>query len=127
LSLEHDGEPQILFRRDALEEFDEAYPYGRRSKVELLWRLNVPGRWDSWVDDPWDLPRPGYASEAGQFGTAGWVARLSSGQVHLEGEDVTSRKSRRLRRYQAICETLDMLDVEATQRCTSLARRPDQS
>ena len=111
-----DGEPQILFRRDALEEFNEAHPYGRRSKVELFWRLNVPGPWDSWIDDPWDLSRPDYASEAGQFGTAGWVARLNSGHVHLDGEDLATRKSRRDTRHQAICATLDTLDAEVAKR-----------
>jgi hypothetical protein len=113
-----DGEPQILFRRDALEEFNEAHPYGRRSKVELFWRLKVPGPWDSWIDDPWDLPRANCASEAGQFSTAGWVARLTSGHLHLDGDDFDSRKSRRYSRHQAICATLDTLDAEiAKRRC----------
>src|SRR5690606_29758579 len=39
-------EPQIIFRRDAALEFDSDYPYGRRPKVDLLWRLGVPGAWD---------------------------------------------------------------------------------
>ena len=47
-----------MFHRDAPLAFDESYPYGRRDKVELLWRLGVAGAWDGWRDDPWDPPRP---------------------------------------------------------------------
>src|SRR5690606_34893886 len=36
-------EPQIIFRRDVESEFDPEYFYGRRPKVELLWRLGIPG------------------------------------------------------------------------------------
>ena len=40
-------EPQIMFRNDAIERFDETMRYGRRPKVELLWRLGVAGPgWD---------------------------------------------------------------------------------
>src|SRR5690606_29485807 len=49
-------EPQIIFRADARERFDPAFCYGRRPKVELLWRLGVPGPWDEYTDDPWDQP-----------------------------------------------------------------------
>ena len=42
-------EPQVIFRKDALEAFDERFVYGRRSKVELLARLGVSGHWDNWM------------------------------------------------------------------------------
>lgn len=77
-------EPQIAFRRDATETFNEEYYYGRRPKVELLWRLGVPGPWDEWAAEPWDLPVPEYAAEAGSWQRAGWVARLPSGSPHLD-------------------------------------------
>lgn len=80
-----DQEPQIVFRRDARESFSEAFYYGRRPKVELLWRLGVPGPWDDWALEPWDLPVPDYAEAAGAWQWAGWVARLPSGQPRLEG------------------------------------------
>ncbi|WP_245521437.1 hypothetical protein, partial [Mesorhizobium sp. M3A.F.Ca.ET.175.01.1.1] len=32
-------EPQIIFRNDTTELFDEEYGYGRRPKIEMLWRL----------------------------------------------------------------------------------------
>ena len=107
-------EPQILFRRDSLQKFDERYPYGRRPKVELLCRLGVPvTSWGS--NDPWDLPRPSFGPEAGQFGSAGWVARLNSGHPHLEN-GTRSLKDRDLARTQAIRATLDGLNNEVVSR-----------
>ncbi len=108
-------EPQILFRRDAAEEFDEAHPYGRRPKVELFWRLGIFGDWSMWQDDPWDLPRPPYAAEAGQHGWAGWVARLESGHAHLEAKG-NARTDRGRARVQAIQQTLDWLDSQVVKR-----------
>ena len=81
-----DAEPQLIFRADARHEFDEAFYYGRRPKVELLWRLGVPGKWDHWPMEPWDLPCPDYGEEAGCWDRIGWVARLDSGSHQLEGE-----------------------------------------
>lgn len=104
-------EPQMLFRADAEEEFDENYPYGRRPKVELFWRLGVPGSWDSSRDDVWDLPRPARSEQAGQFGQAGWVARLSSGMAELEAASRMSQAGRELARNEAIATTLDDLDA----------------
>lgn len=102
-------EPQIIFRRDAQEKFDERFPYGHRPKVEFLWRLGVPGVWDDFVVQDYDLPRPTLCSEAGQYGQAGWVARLNSGNPTLE----VGRKSSKRRgaaRDEAIVAFLDMLD-----------------
>lgn len=83
-------EPQLIFRTDSVEEFNEEFCYGRRSKVELFWRLRIPGDWDGWKNDPWDLGRPTESSEARQFGVAGWVARMYSGMKTLE-QDFTQR------------------------------------
>ncbi|MFX8573843.1 hypothetical protein ABTM22_20130, partial [Acinetobacter baumannii] len=66
-------EPQILFRRDAPEAFNERYRYGTRPKVELLMRLGVPGVWDSLLTDPWEPARPAPSADAGRFASAGWV------------------------------------------------------
>lgn len=35
-------EPQVIFRQDSSDEFDKDMRYGRRPKVELLWRIGVP-------------------------------------------------------------------------------------
>lgn len=104
-------EPQIIFHKDAQERFNEDFFYGRRPKVELFWRLGVPGPWDDWRQEPWDLDFPAFASEAGCFSVGGWVARLSSGQARHEvskGEEAF--QSRGLARVEAISSMLEKLD-----------------
>lgn len=102
-------EPQIIFRRNAKEMFDERFPYGHRPKVELLWRLGVPGVWDDFEVKAHELPRPAPCEEAGLVGTAGWVARLNSGNPILEvGRRSGSRRG--AARDAAIVAFLDMLD-----------------
>ena len=115
-------EPQILFRADAEEAFDENYPYGRRPKVEIFWRLGVPGIWDQSRDDVWDLPRTARSEHAGQFGRAGWVARLSSGMVELEATSRMSQVGRELARNEATVATLDDLDAALLRREFDAAR-----
>lgn len=110
---EANEEPQILFRSDAQEEFDELFCYGRRPKVELFYRLGVPGPWDGWRDDRWDLPQPDLADEAGTFSTVGWVARLFSGEQKLEAAGVLSMRSRGIARIEAVNGLLDRHDIDA--------------
>lgn len=105
----HD-EPQVLFRRDASEEFDPVFVYGRRPKVALLWRLGVPGPWDEWQFAPWDQPKPHLSPEAHQFATCGWVNRLESGQQEMEHHDREARRRRSGARSAAIVMMLDRLD-----------------
>lgn len=95
-------EPQLLFRRDARERFGENHPYGRRPKVELFWRLGIPGKWDRWKDDPWEQPRAALSPDASAWGVAGWVARLASGKAHLEASTTESFKNRGRERQKAI-------------------------
>lgn len=104
-------EPQILFRGDAAEDFDPAFAYGRRPKVELFWRLGIPGPWDKWKDDTWDPPRRAPSPDTGRFGTAGWVARLASGKDHLEQADFASFKARGAARREGIAASLARLDA----------------
>ena len=100
-------EPQIVLRADTDLAFDPAFVYGRRPKVELFWRLGIPGPWDAWPDDPWDPPRAPFAAQAGQAGTAGWVARLASGRADLETPDRAGFLDRGAERRAAIRTTLD--------------------
>lgn len=106
-------EPQILFRRDARETFDEAFVYGRRPKVELFWRLGINGPWDGWHDDVWDNPRPKLAEDAGSVHSAGWVARLGSGRSDLEKSVPTALTGRGLARGHGIVELIDSIDRRA--------------
>ena len=45
------GEHQVAFNKHAKLQFDPTQPYGHRPKVNLLWRLGVPGSWDKWSRD----------------------------------------------------------------------------
>lgn len=72
-------EPQLVFSASATERFNEAFPYGRRPKVEMFWRLGLPGPWDAWLDEPWDQPRRPRLEPIPPCPQAGWVARLHSG------------------------------------------------
>jgi len=103
-------EPQIIFRKDSSLMFNEAYFYGRRPKVELLWKLGVPGDWDKWQIEPWDHHGPSFAPEAGCFLSSGWVARLDSGQAQMEVDPAKGKVDRGLARNEAIRNVLDVLD-----------------
>lgn len=104
-------EPQLAFSRGSGELFHPHYVYGRRPKVELLWRLGLPGPWDAWYDEPWDVPRrprrPGAPPPL-----AGWVARLFSGTPPLNGRsvDVLAGAMRFERRNLAIKATLNLMN-----------------
>ncbi len=117
-------EPQVLFRKDAAESFDEDFCYGRRPKVELFWRLQIAGKWDEYKDDAWDRERRPVSREARQFGVAGWVARMFSGVEELETQDVGGAERRHVARADAVLETLQTLDATlseaAESRCVSL-------
>jgi hypothetical protein len=105
-------EPQVVFRRDAREEFNENARYGRCPKVELFWRLGYTGAWDRWCRGPWDPARPALSPEAGQFAAAGWVARLYSGERELE-RDIEGRG---WRRFEAVRARIDRIDAELAAR-----------
>ncbi len=99
-------EPQLIFRRDSKEEFNEDFWYGRRDKVELLWRLGISGKWNYWKDDFWDSKRLPISVESGQYGVVGWVARMFSGMKILE----KNSKQRNITRFDAIIKTIQYLD-----------------
>ena len=115
-------EPQVLFRRDAREEFDPRFVYGRMSKVALLWRLGVPGIWDDWPMMSWDPPKPRLSPEAHEFATSGWVSRLESGQPALEGHDLAARRDRGDARFLGVIALLDRLDEQGLRRRLDPAR-----
>lgn len=108
-SIKANEEPQIVFRSDTGEIFDEQIPYGRRSKVNLLWRLAVPGIWNRFSQEPWDRPLPRVSRDRGLFKQIGWVARLTSGRTELE-VGRTSNAQRAIKRNEAIKATIDRVD-----------------
>ncbi|KNC84492.1 hypothetical protein SARC_03297 [Sphaeroforma arctica JP610] len=107
-------EPQLLFRNDSSEKFDEEKTrYGRRPKVDMLLRLAIPGVWDAQVlkSNPYYEE---YSYEISQdipgndtVPPASWVARLYSGSAEQEQ---TTEDSASLRKYarcigvQLICD-----------------------
>jgi hypothetical protein len=104
-------EPQVMFRSDAEEAFDERQVYGRRPKVELFCRLGVEGPWDKWRLDPWDIPPRKVSPEAHRVAQGGWVARLFSGQARAETADTGGFLSRGRLREVAIMRTIDRADA----------------
>lgn len=118
-------EPQIAFRKDAVELFNEDFCYGRRPKVEIFWRLGVPGRWDSWGDEPWDQPRLPVSSEAYQFSIVGWVARLFCG-TQAAGQNESGSKYRWKARQGAILETIDRIEREISAESDSDVSLPSE-
>ncbi|QSB05068.1 alginate lyase family protein [Natronoglycomyces albus] len=105
-------EPQVVFHRDAEESFDPNARYGHRPKVELFYRLGVPGRWDQWPALEWDPPRADLARESGRWAHASWVARLFSGEATQESNTSLRGEQRGI----GIRLHLDQLDEQAVRR-----------
>jgi len=78
------SEPQIAFHRDSSEEFNPSFRYGRLSKVELLWRLGVPGVWDLGAVREKKKALKNQTLKSEKFAMAGYVHRLFSGNVDAE-------------------------------------------
>lgn len=105
-------EPQIIFRCDSIEKFNAEFSYGRRPKVELFWRLKIPGVWDTYKDDRFDLPRQPFSPEAEQFGITGWTARLFSGMAEQESQNNKGAANRNSARQIAIITAISHIDNE---------------
>ncbi|RLN68265.1 hypothetical protein BBJ29_000840 [Phytophthora kernoviae] len=109
-------EPQIIFRNDAVERFDEQLRYGQRDKAALLVRLQVPGPWDGWGWSTWERCRT-YAnmskdvSGENKVPSTGYVLRLYSGLA--SGIEENTRAAgfwREMRRAKGVVAELDKLE-----------------
>ncbi|CAG8670222.1 106_t:CDS:2, partial [Dentiscutata erythropus] len=103
-------EPQIIFRYDSAKVYNEQMRYGRRSKLEMLWRLGFPPSSSHKTPGaPWE-PTDSYPNKAEeiQYQSAGWVFRLFSGQVSQEKKE--SGPIRAFNRLLAIQNFIDGLD-----------------
>ncbi|KNC81636.1 hypothetical protein SARC_06041, partial [Sphaeroforma arctica JP610] len=96
-------EPQLIFRSDAIERFDESLTrYGRRPKVDMLYRLGIPGVWDAQLTkskpyyETYNFTLSYDIQAKGSVKRASWVARLFSGSA---AQEVTSVNSASLRKY----------------------------
>lgn len=107
-----DEEPQIAFRSDAPDRFDEQLRYGHRNKSELLVRLGVQGEWENWQPASWDERPEHLALGKGRFAITGWVYRL----FPKADKKVESHPSERWRaRFHGVAQAirrLNMTDVE---------------
>ncbi|KAI8997671.1 alginate lyase-domain-containing protein [Pilobolus umbonatus] len=110
-------EPQIIFRYDAKEEYNLNMRYGRRSKLELLWRLGaLENRRLNRPTVPWEpLERP-YSTDKGNFKNIGWVFRLFSGNPQQEENKKEASSIRAFNRLLAIQSSLDSLDETIARR-----------
>lgn len=113
-------EPQIGFSAKSQARFNASFYYGRRDKVEMLWRLGVAGPWNLFVDDPWDLPRPKLAHDRQSQCFAGWLYRLENGRSHLWNAFSSNPKQRNRNREKACLALLRDLDKRAKKICGSL-------
>ncbi|MBG1233040.1 alginate lyase family protein [Aestuariivirga litoralis] len=98
-------EPQIAFRFDAEDRFDEARRYGNKNKTELFRRIGVPGPWDKWWSPPWDNVCLPPSKSRGQFVTGGFTMRLPThSSAKVENND--------LGRWSARFEGVELLSAE---------------
>ncbi|KAF9428373.1 hypothetical protein BGZ94_002591 [Podila epigama] len=101
-------EPQIIFRNDAAEAYNPDMRYGRRSKLELLWRLGALER--SKVSKPsvkWELKERDPIPNKADFKIVGWVFRLFSGK---RSQEENTRQSAAIRAYNRLLAIQDLID-----------------
>ncbi|ORY07594.1 hypothetical protein K493DRAFT_273377 [Basidiobolus meristosporus CBS 931.73] len=105
-------EPQIIFRYDSTETFNMQMRYGRRPKLELLWRLGAYKSRDTITQEvvPWEVRERPDSSEKGGYETAGWVFRLFSGQANQEINTKEATRMRAYNRLLAIQQFIDAID-----------------
>lgn len=103
-------EPQISFRRDAKEVFNEDRVYGNQSKVELFKRLGYKNdSWDKLINlYPWRKLKFVLSSEQGQLIEASGVFRLYSGN----NQAATNGENRSHTRSFGIIETIDKVEAD---------------
>lgn len=106
------AEPQIIFRNDALEQFDPGMRYGRRDKAAFLVRLNIPGQWDRWYWDSFERPRTylnRIKKKKNTVPNVGYAIRLNSGKSELEKLQLSFH--REMARATALFSFLNHLDA----------------
>lgn len=111
-------EPQLIMRYDSEEEYNPNMRYGRRSKLELLWRLGALENRRSLNRPvvPWEAEERPYSKDKGNFKTVGWVFRLFSGNPQQEENKKEATSIRAFNRLLAIQSYLDALDEKLARR-----------
>ncbi|KAG0057922.1 hypothetical protein BGZ89_001737 [Linnemannia elongata] len=101
-------EPQIIFRNDAEDVYNPDMRYGRRSKLELLWRLGALER--AKLSKPsvsWEPREREPIPNKADFKTVGWVFRLFSGK---RSQEENTRQSAAIRAYNRLLAIQDLID-----------------
>ncbi|KAG0264571.1 hypothetical protein BG011_006557 [Mortierella polycephala] len=101
-------EPQIIFRNDAADVYNTDMRYGRRSKLELLWRLGALERGK--ISKPsvsWEPREREPIPDKADFKTVGWVFRLFSGK---RSQEENTRQSAAIRAYNRLLAIQDLID-----------------
>ncbi|KAG0326710.1 hypothetical protein BGZ99_009108 [Dissophora globulifera] len=101
-------EPQIIFRNDAADVYNPDMRYGRRSKLELLWRLGALER--AKISKPsvsWEPKERDPIPDKADFRTVGWVFRLFSGK---RSQEENTRQSAAIRAYNRLLAIQDLID-----------------
>ncbi|MEQ1522725.1 MAG: hypothetical protein ABL936_15765, partial [Aestuariivirga sp.] len=100
-------EPQLAFRRDAPDRFDERLRYGNHNKSDLIVRLGVPGPWAGWSLAHWDRMPKLDAIAPNRFFVGGWVHRLASGASDKVEADTEGRYAARFEGVRRFVQQLD--------------------
>lgn len=105
-------EPQIAFRDDAPDRFDERLRYGNRNKAEFLVRIAAPGPWHTWKAADWDSFEPLIAEAPGRFISAGRAYRLETGAAQ---QVESHERQRHAARFEGVVAMTHKLDSQALQ------------
>ncbi|KAJ3389204.1 hypothetical protein HDU92_001143 [Lobulomyces angularis] len=107
-------EPQVIFRKSSQEVYNSSMRYGRRSKLELLWRLGIQkapeGMWKSKSSFSWETETKNISADFGKFGVGGFVMRLFSGSSEQEMKSSKSAGKRAHSRVIGIQNLIDSID-----------------
>lgn len=100
-------EPQIAFRHDAPDQFDENMRYGNRNKVELLVRLDIPGRWHISKPAAWDMAPTPLLKTKDRALPCGWICRLATGADKAVEETAGARFAARFNGVARLAHNVD--------------------
>jgi len=107
-NLDKSDEPQIGFRADASERFNEKLRYGNMPKAELLIRLGVPGPWHEWPRTRWEPFLDTRVREKNMFAIGSWIARLSTGADAKVEASTVNRFGNRILAIANYCDSIDI-------------------
>ena len=86
---------QLIFTRHADCFFDDDLVYGNEDKVELLYRLGIPGLWDHWNPYLYELATKKQSTFYGEVKNSSFVCRLPSGNPEADADNQLRGKLRK--------------------------------